>query len=351
MKKIAVVSNGLSGGGAERVASILANYLDNNGYKVIFISAYSPKKEYKLNENVEYKFVEIKSKNPMLRLIERSLNLKRIVNDFGVEVVFSFIINELIPLVLSKVKVIPSLRIDPKSTDGDFVKRNIRKFVFRHADRIVFQTKQARDYFDKRIASKGLIIGNPIKADLPKWNSDGHSNYFMSACRISRQKNIPMMINAFKAFHEIHPEYVLHIYGDSDPVGFNKTIEQYAKEQGTEEYIVFKGHSTEIHKIMQNAQGFLLTSNYEGLSNSMLEAMAIGLPAICTDCPPGGAREYIENEKNGLLIPVGGEKELVDAMCKLVESSELQLTISNNSKYVRDVLNIDSVCSQWENLI
>lgn len=351
MKNVAIITNGLSGGGAERVASTLANCFDNKGYKVMFIAAYSPEKEYALNENIRYEYVKLNSKNQAMRLAERSMRIKKLVDSFDSDVVFSFISNELIPIALSKRKLIPSLRIDPKSTEGDKLKSNIRKFVYKHSNAIVFQTADARDYFDDVISKKGVIIGNPIKENLPYWDEENHSKTFIAACRISKQKNIPMMINAFKRFHESHPDYSLDIYGDGEPFEYKDEMEQYANACGAGDYIHFMGHSKDIYSVMIKSQGLLLTSNFEGVSNSMLEAMAIGLPVICTDCPPGGARMFIDNEKTGMLIPVGGEDELVDSLCKLVDNTDLQLNISHNSRYVRQALNQDEICSQWEKLI
>lgn len=350
MKRIAIVSHGLSGGGAERVASILANYFDNMGYEVLYIAAYSPKKEYELNGNIQYKYIDVTG-NAGVKMIKRSFAIYKLVKNFGADCAFSFFTNELIPLALSKVPVIPSLRIDPRSTDGNSIKSWIRRFVYRHSKYVVFQTEEARDFFEPRIRDKGVVISNPIKDNLPEWNMDTHSNYFMTACRISKQKNIPMMIDAFCRFHEVHPEYTLDIYGDGEPEEYKVAMQNYAKDKGAEDYIHFMGHSTEIHSLMQNAQGFLLTSDFEGMSNSMLEAMAIGLPAICTDCPPGGARQFIENEKTGFLVPVGDADAAFNALCRLVEDDDLQRSISFNSRYVRQMLDKNTICEQWEKLV
>lgn len=350
MKKIAIVAHGLSGGGAERVASILANYFDDNGYEVLYIAAYSSKREYELSSNIAYEYIDV-SGNAAVKMIKRSIAIYKLVKKFGADCAFSFFTNELIPLALSRIPVIPSLRIDPSSTDSNFVKSWIRRFVYRHSKNVVFQTQEARDYFEQRIRDKGVVISNPIKENLPEWNMDSHSNYFMTACRISTQKNIPMMIDAFCRFHEVHPEYTLDIYGDGEPAEYKDSMVKYAEDKGASDYIHFMGHSTDIHALMQNAQGFLLTSDFEGMSNSMLEAMAIGLPAICTDCPPGGARMFIDNEKSGLLVPVGGVDELYGALCKLVENPALQKEISQNSRYVRKSLDKNEICSQWERLV
>lgn len=350
-KKIAVIAHGLSGGGAERVAATLANYLFEQGHTVLFVAAYSGVKEYELSEKIQYCFIKTRALSGTLRMIDRSIKIQHVVRQFGADVVFSFITNELIPLEFSGIPVIPSLRIDPKSTDSSFVRRNIRKFVYHHAKKIVFQTQEARDYFDAAIREKGVVIGNPLKTNLPVWNSEKHRKVFMTACRITEQKNIPMLIDAFVLFHKKHPEYTLEIYGDAETKSYQLKMEQHVKNCAAEEYITFKGHSTEIHSIMCDSEVFVLSSDYEGLSNSMLEAMAIGIPCICTDCPPGGAREYMKNGEAGCLVPVGDVVALAEKMCYLADDEEREKAVSKKEQYVRELLRRDNVCARWEALI
>ncbi|MGM9551703.1 MAG: glycosyltransferase [Clostridia bacterium] len=351
MKRIAVLGFGLSGGGAERVSAIVSNYFAENGYKVLFVAAYSKEREYELHPNVEYVAVETNLKNGLLRLVARSLKVKKVVKKFKADVAYSFITDELVPISLTNIPIIPSLRIDPKYIEFDRVRWNIRNFVYKRAKNVIFQTEDARDYFEEKIRRKGVVIGNPLKDDLPVWDEEYHRKVFMTACRITKQKNIPMLINAFIRFHEKFPEYTLEVYGDGEPRAYKDEMESYAKEKGAEKYIFFKGHSKEIHNVMTKSEAFVLASDFEGLSNSMLEAMAIGLPCICTDCPPGGARAYIENEKSGMLIPVGGENELFEAMCKIAECKDFRHILSENAKYVRKKLSRDEICRQWEELI
>lgn len=351
MKRIAILSFGLSGGGAERVASIVANSFAQSGHEVLFVAAYDKKREYELEDNIQYMYVDVKLPNGILRLLERSIRITKLVKKFKADVVYTFITNELIPLSLSKIPVIPSLRVDPKYLEHDKFRWHIRQFVYSKAKNVIFQTEDARDYFDENIRNKGVVIGNPIKDNLPYWNIENRKKVFMSACRISEQKNIPMLINAFVRFHEKHREYILELYGDGEPQEYKTKMEDYAKKKHAENYIFFKGHSTDIHSIMSTATAFVLASNFEGLSNSMLEAMAIGVPCICTDCPPGGARAYIEHGVSGLLVPVGGEDELYEAMCNIAESDDLSNMLSENSKYVRSELSRDMICKKWEALM
>jgi glycosyltransferase involved in cell wall biosynthesis len=64
---------------------------------------------------------------------------------------------------------------------------------------------------------------------------------------------------------------------------------------------------------------FVLSSDYEGMPNVLIEAMACGLACIATDCPIGGVRSLLTSGENGLLIPVGDEDALYEAMCKLAD--------------------------------
>ena len=95
---------------------------------------------------------------------------------------------------------------------------------------------------------------------------------------------------------------------------------------------------------------FVSSSDYEGLSNSMLEAMAIGLPTICTDCPCGGARMVIKNGKNGLLVPVRDRASMKDAMKRIAESDVFSCSLSKQASKVREELSIEKIAELWEKL-
>ena len=87
------------------------------------------------------------------------------------------------------------------------------------------------------------------------------------------------------------------------------------------------------------------------MSNSMLEAMAIGLPGICTDCPAGGARAVIRDHENGLLVPVKDVQRLYLAMKELVEHPQLAAKLAYNAAKMRESQSKDIVMKQWKHLI
>lgn len=350
MKRVAIIAHGLSDGGAERVASMLANYYNSIGYKVLYIAIYNSKKEYPLDKNIDYKFIDAGRRKGLSALLYRSIKIKKYVSEFQADVAVSFIEHELIPLVLSNVPVIPSLRNDPKSTEGGMLLKQIRNFNYSHSYKVVFQTQGAKMYFNSKIQNNGIIIRNPLKDNLPYWDEKHHKKVFMTACRIDRQKNIPMLINAFKKFHDEFPQYILEIYGQGSE-SYLEELKQQCIELSIQDFVLFKGRSTEIHKKMTESEAFFLTSNYEGLSNSMLEAMAIGIPCICTDCPSGGAKEMIGPRKAGILIPIGDVEALTYAMKQVAQSSEYREQLSSKEKYVREELAKDKIYNQWADIL
>ena len=83
----------------------------------------------------------------------------------------------------------------------------------------------------------------------------------------------------------------------------------------------------------------------------MLEAMAIGLPTICTDCPIGGARQVIKSQDNGILIPIGDVSALTNAMFKIVENKDFRDFLSTNAIKVRQIYVMENICREWEKVL
>lgn len=349
MKRIAFVSQGLSSGGAERVASILANSFAKMGDKVLFIAAYSPEKIYELNENVEYKYIDLKNKNKIIKFLERSKKIKSELEKFSPDIVISFLINDMFYSNLTiKSPIIYSLRNDPNNMFNKIADRIVCEISYRRAKKIVFQTEGAKNYFGKSIAKKGVIIGNPLTGNLPYWIEQEHEKKIITACRITPQKNLKMLIDAFYKLNQINKEYILEIYGNGP---LQKELEEYCLKLKIEKYVKFLGHSKNIHEIMAKASIFALTSNFEGLSNSMLEALAIGIPTVCTDCPPGGASLYIKDEENGMLVEVNNVEQLYTKFEKIINDEELCKKMSKNSIRIREKLSEENIVNKWNETI
>lgn len=346
MKRIAVIAHGLSDGGAERVAALLANQLAADGNAVLFVAAYSPVRVYPLRQDVTYTYIDRHFENKALKLLERTVKIWKEIHNFRADIAISFVINEMLFAGLEgAVPVVYSLRNDPQHLVSSGLNKTFCLALYKRAKAIVFQTPGAQDFFPESIRSKGVIIANPLTMNLPQWDEAGHDKTIITACRLTEQKNLPMLIKGFGKFHAAHPDYQLKIYGKG---ALLEPLQALVKDQGLEDCIFFLGHSEEIHQIMARSAIFTLTSDFEGLSNSMLEALAIGVPSVCTDCPPGGAAMYIEDGVSGMLVPVGDEEELSRRFCRLAEDAALCRRISENARHIRQSLDIDTILQQWK---
>ena len=349
MKRIAIVAHGLSNGGAERVAALLANKFVEIGNEVLFIAVYSEKKEYQLEEKVKYKYINVKAKNKLEKYIKRTKFIDRELEVFSPDIVISFIINELIITnIKGKIPLIYTLRNDPHHLLRTNFNKIMCLFSYGRCKNVVFQTPEARDYFNKNIREKGIVIANPLTSNLPYWKDKEHKKTIITACRLAPQKNLKMLIDAFNIFRKENQDYTLEIYGEGPLL---QELKEYCFKLKIEEYVKFPGYSKNIHHIMAESSIFVLSSDFEGLSNSMLEALAIGIPTVCTDCPPGGASLYIKDGINGMLVPVGDSKALANKIKMLVENMHLCENISRESIKIRNELDENYIIQQWNNII
>lgn len=352
MKKVTIIVQGISNGGAERVASILANYLCKDGYIVDYISVYQSERtdnDYFIQDDVNIHFINIKTKRHATRLLMRNYKILKEVKKIKPDVIVSFInFDTFFTTYFTNIPIIFSLRNDPAKIMYSLPKKILFELEYLKAYKIVFQSKGAQKQFRKSIVKKSCIISNPIiTSELPYWNGS-NSKIFVTACRFNPQKNLTMLINAFKLVHNQYPEYKLEIYGEGI---LKEELEGLIKQLNAEEYISLKNFSSDIHNIMAKSCGFILSSNYEGLPNSMLEALCIGVPCICTDCPPGGPREYIEHKKKGLLVKVNDKEDMIKNICLLIKDDGLKNIFNSYKVQYREQLDVHTICNKWKKIL
>ena len=343
----------LGGGGAERNVSLLANKFVNNGYEVGIMTIWGDEQVYQLDPRIEYIPLNPTFNNKLDRFLKQVFQIRSKIKKFEPDVVISFLadVNAFVLLRtrLLKCKVIVSERNDPNIDPTIKLFRLLRKLIYPFADGYVFQTEDAREYF-YRIANKrnSIVICNPVREDLPIHNEKNNSKIITSACRLTEQKNLPMLINAFAGINKIHPEYQLHIYGEGN---MQSELQKYIDEKGLTAKVKLMGFSKDVCSKINESEIFALASNYEGMSNSMLEALAMGMPTVVTDCPIGGARMIIHNGKNGILVPVGDTYAMQLALEKLIENQELRRTLSENALEIRNTNSVDRIIQKWLDFI
>lgn len=351
MKKIVFVNSSLSGGGSERVMTLLANQMAEDGYNVVMILCIQTEDIYILNKKV--KTIHLREDNSnrfkmrMTRLKELRAALKREKPDVVISFMSQINMYSLIASLGLNTRIIVSERADPKQRSK--MHRIGESILYTYfADRVVFQTEFVKQYFNSRVQQKSIIIANPIDTNmLPSWNEK--REYSIAGIgRLTSQKNFELLISAFAEFDQIVPGYTLHIFGDGPLL---EQLKKTACDKNLSKKVVFHGYVNNIAEQIYKYSMYVSTSNFEGISNAMLESMAMGIPTICTDCPVGGARMMIRNGVNGLLIPMNDRNALVNAMVNIANDDMLAKSISHAAIQIGDDLKLPSIAKQWEDLI
>lgn len=360
MKKIAFHLNCLCQGGAERVVSNLANQFAKEGYKVYVATEWYDKNEFELDERVTRVHVglreEDEKKNRITKFLLRVKYLKEFVKEYQPDVLIPFAhranYRALMAAGNSKVPVVVCVRTDPVGHYDHFTDKIQIKWLFPKASGAVFQTTGQRDFFKPYLQNNSTVILNPINS---KYFGVKHPEVKEKAvvhhARLIDFKNQPMLCRAFIRVHEKHPDYVLKIFGPDSKDGTKEILERIIKENNAENYIFLMGASNELEKEIPKGEVYAYSSIWEGMPNSLLEAMAMGMPVVATDCPCGGPRTIIRNEENGLLIPMKDEDALVEGICRLIEDKDLAKRLGKEASRIEEIGNTRVIFEQWRDFL
>lgn len=397
IKKVTFLIKVMNGGGAERVVSILSRALVKIGFDVSLILTHQKLKEAYLRDiDEEIQVISLEDQvegilseqvgAKMRMLYARALGkinrmfqgkesdevsiqkyyarnyakilwLKEYLKKHKKSTIIAFLYDSIFLSLLSvsnENKVIISERGDPEQSLASKTTMAFLHNKFSEADHIVFQSPDVQKWYENNMNVKGQVIYNPVKSDLPKRFEGERQKKIVNFCRISDQKNLELLIAAFCKLHKDYPEYGLFIYGDAignGAEGYLDKISDIIKEKNVDGSIHLLPGCSDIHEKIKDYAMFVSSSDFEGMSNSMLEAMAIGLPSICTDCPAGGARAVIRDHENGILVPVRNVERMYEAMKEIIENPELAEKLSQNAVRIREEQSLEKIIEKWMEII
>ena len=250
----------------------------------------------------------------------------------------------------TKTKLIFSHRGDPyqhgQGGNSSFIGK-LSSWAFNRADWYVFQTPMAQKAFSEAIRNRSCVIANVISPLVRnKDRNEGVEKRIVSVGRLDiRQKRQDLLIEAFAQVVKKYPDYTLELYGDGSD-------EQLLKEKASNcPQIHFMGKTMDVASAIQQATMLVLSSDFEGIPNALLEAMSIGVPCVSTDCSPGGASMLIENGVNGLLVPKGDVDGLEKAMIWFIEHPEEREEMGKQGMKVNENYSGDRIKTAWLSVI
>lgn len=356
IKKILFHINSLGKGGAERVIINLSEEMAALGKQCVIATIWKDKDEYPLSDTVrridvgvgqresEYSRSELRN--------ERKRLLKEAILKEKPDVIISFCRNANYRAILAAegtgVPVFFSVRSDPKTDYASIKQKAMSTVIYSKAKGAVFQTDEAKSFFPKSIQKKATVILNPLN---PKYmdvkQSDEIRPVIVSSGRFHEAKDQLVLVKAFQRIAHLYPHVNVEFYGaKSEDDSYEKLIE-YVKRQHLEGRVLFKGNSNELEKLLPGSAVYVLSSKYEGMPNALMEAMAMGLPVVSTDCPCGGPRMLIDEGVNGYLVPVGDVLKMSEAIQKMLDDPEKALDMGRKASNIRDNAAPEIIAKKW----
>lgn len=346
-------------GGAERVISILSKAFVEKGHKVnIGVFNATPQNvAYNLDSNVN--IVQIQSCGiRSIKGFKKSLkNIEDFLSDSNTDIVLCFAntVCALVSIVCKKMKlpIIFSERSDPRHYLKGFSDKLLQWLMLKNIKHVVFQTNGAKNLYPKKIRKNSVVILNPLDTScMPNYYDGERRKVIVSVGRIQESKRPDVLIDAFCKIADKYSDYSLELYGKVyAKKDYLENITSQIEKNGLTDRIKFMGPSSDIFNDIKDASLFAMTSDYEGLPNALLEAMALGLPCVSTRCSPGGAEELIEDGKNGYLVSCGDVDALAKRMGLMLDDYENALNVGKEALKVKERVELNVIIDAWEKYI
>lgn len=352
-KSIVFYIGSLSRGGAERVIVNLAEYFCDHGYRVIIVTKERTHVEYPIPENVTRMLADITedeiTSSRIRNLYRRIKKLRHIFKQLKPDHIVSFIKKNNFMAVTAaaglKIPVIVSVRSNPAREYPDRITKVLANVLFSKSAGVVLQTKQAKTFFSKKVQKKAVILPNSLSKQFLRERHEGkRRKEVVWVGRMDANKNPDMLLSAFVKIAPKYPDWTLRYVGDGPQL---VKLKEKCQNMSYEKQVVFEGHAEDVASLVQSASVFVLTSRQEGMPNALMEAMVSGLAVIATDCPCGGPAELIENDVNGILIPVDDETELTANLERLMEKEEYRNRLGEEAAKLIQKVHPDVVNRQW----
>jgi glycosyltransferase involved in cell wall biosynthesis len=249
-------------------------------------------------------------------------------------------------LLGTKLKIVASERTDPRR--HSFYRKILSRLCLFRVNALVVQTESAKSYYPLRIQAKTTIIYNPLGDDFKNnyyKSSTGNIN-IVTMSRFVKEKNLQLLIHSFDNLKDNFNNITLTMYGNGP---LKDELQNLVKHLNLQNRIFFPGHTSNVSRALSEADIYVCSSHYEGLPNSLIEAMSCGIPSVSTRV--AGAVDLIEDGVNGLLVNIGDLNAMTTALIKLCNNDSLRDKMGKEASKIRELVNPHLIIKQWEQLL
>ena len=338
--------------GAPTMFRWVAETLNARGHKVVVCTFNDIGKDVTLSDGIKW----IDVTNEKKSMIGRIRRVRHYIKEFNPDVSVSFMLDANVYNILAgwglKTKSVVCERNDPYKPG--YWKLKLFYPLFRFADGAVFQLPKAREYY-KNVNVPVAVIPNPIvsKTTIRCESHDKRKKVIAAHGRIDIfQKRQDILIDAFAKLVKDFPDYQLQIYGSQWPGTHDEDrLREQIRRLGLEGKAKLMGVSKKPQEDIKDAMVWVSTSDFEGISNALMDTMSIGMPVVATDCSPGGAAFLIKNKENGLLVRRGDADAVYEGIKYMIEHPRDADEMGKKALEIETLLDSNKIEEQWENYL
>lgn len=364
--RLLIYIHSLENGGAERVVANLANHWVGLGWEVTVVTVASPATDfYVLDPAVRRLSLDLAGTSPnvvagFLRTFRRTRALRRALREVQPELALSAMHTANVVLALAS-RGMPGLRtigsehnFPPKAPMG-IIWETMRCHAYGRLDAVVALTQECANWLAAHSHARHIpIIPNPVAWPLsrhepkvsPATYCSAGRRILLGVGRLSAEKNFSVLIDIFSRLAASHPSWDLVILGDGP---LRESLRAQADRAGLQQRVLLPGSVGNVGDWYEQAAVYAMTSLFEGFPNTLVEAMAHGLPVVSFDCDTG-PRDIVRHDVDGYLIAPGDAGAMERALETLMADEPLRQALSTRAVEARERFSLTRISAMWEDV-
>jgi glycosyltransferase involved in cell wall biosynthesis len=354
----------LQGGGAERATVSLANYWSAQGWQVTIVTLLQQESDfYKLHPRVRRLSLDLASdgSNPfvgVLNNVRRIWALRRVLRQVEPDVAVAMMTTANVLLAFAAYGITPAIgteQIHPPRVATGRVWRLLRRWSYGKLAAVAVLTEETKAWLQANtLARRIAVIPNGLQWPLaihapvlePRHVVPEGKRVLLAVGRLDQQKGFDWLIQVFATLVATHPNWNLVILGEGPQ---RKSLETQISERRLNAAVFLPGAVGNVAQWYLHAHLYVSSSRFEGLPNTLFEALAHGLPVVSFDCETG-PRDIIRNEIDGLLVPTGNLPGLTSALNRLMSDEATRRIFADRAVEARERFSMERIGSMWEAL-
>ena len=348
--KYLFITRTLTGGGAERFVSTFASFLAEQGYDIHVLTYEVSQKDYPLSDKVTRHVmpqVEDNLSGKFLRIYRMQQALAEINADVLIPFIDTVVVcTYLANLSLGK-KFVYTVRNSPWHDDAGRFSKFMRRIIAQKADAIMLQNREQEEFFPASYQNRIYIVPNPVAQKFRQCCKEHYAENLTKLVAIGRlhtQKNFPLLMSALQKIAPENPDVRLEIYGEGDE---KSALEAVIAQKNLSSVCCLMGRTMDVEGVLKESDLFVMSSDYEGMPNALIEALAMGVPCISSDCRTG-PKSLVKEGQTGLLFETGNQDSLVEKLTWALQHPDLMNRMGKAAREdVLDTYRIEKTMSSF----